>query len=144
VLLKTLLDDLLSRELDRLSHSPVVELLETVEPPYLQIVCEQLWELNKTAPEKTLQLKTYETAGKAKGILKSHLKTTLSGFNTSEKNVISMAFHYLGRMDAHPTPMARRCPQRTQGTGRPPTTGAAKRILPQPRWHRYETRRMHD
>ncbi|MEZ5479347.1 MAG: hypothetical protein R3E95_18240 [Thiolinea sp.] len=38
-LLKQLLKDLLSRELDRQPYSPVVEMLETVEPPHMQIVC---------------------------------------------------------------------------------------------------------
>jgi len=95
VLLETLLDDLLSRELDRLPHSPVVELLETVEPPYLQIVCEQLWELNKADPDKLLRLATYEKAGKSKGILSNYLNGVLQTFTLAEKQLASKAFDHL-------------------------------------------------
>ncbi len=95
VLLEILLDDLLSRELDRLPNSPAAELLETVEPPYLQIVCAQLWDLNRADPDKLLRLVTYEKAGKAKGILSNYLKGVLQGFSLTEKQLASKAFDHL-------------------------------------------------
>ena len=94
-LLKQLLADLLSRDLDRQPNSPVAELLETVEPPYLQIVCAHLWELNKHDPEKFLRLVSYEKAGEAKGILKNYLNGVLQQFSFSEKQLASQAFDHL-------------------------------------------------
>ena len=94
-LLDVLLDDLLSRDLDRNPNSPVAELTASVEPPYLQIVCAQLWELNAADPEKTLRLATYDKAGKAKGILKSYLEDVLQQFSLVEKQLTSKAFDHL-------------------------------------------------
>ncbi|HRJ53454.1 MAG TPA: HEAT repeat domain-containing protein [Candidatus Thiothrix moscowensis] len=94
-LLDVLLNDLLSRELDRVPNSPAVEWLETVEPPYLQIVCAQLWALNQADPEQLLRLTTYEKAGKAKGILGNYLNGVLQGFTLAEKQLASKAFDHL-------------------------------------------------
>ncbi len=94
-LLETLLTDLLSRELDRNPNSAVAELRTTVEPPYLQIVCSELWELNKADPEKVLRLATYEKAGRAKGILKHYLEGVLQQFSAEEKQIASQAFDHL-------------------------------------------------
>jgi HEAT repeat protein len=94
-LLETLLTDLLSRELDRNPNSAVAELRTTVEPPYLQIVCAELWVLNKADPEKTLRLATYEKAGRAKGILKRYLDGVLQKFSADEKQLASRAFDHL-------------------------------------------------
>ncbi|SDZ75543.1 HEAT repeat [Thiothrix caldifontis] len=95
VLLEMLLNDLISRELDRLPLSPLVELLGTVEPTYLQIVCAQLWELNKAAPDKLMRLMTYEKMGKSKGILSNHLNGVLQTFTLAEKQFASKAFDHL-------------------------------------------------
>ena len=94
-LLKQLLADLLSREMDRQPNSPVVELLETVEPPYMQIVCARLWELNEGDSEKVLWLASYEKAGRAKGILKNYLDGVLQRFSFAEKQLASAAFDHL-------------------------------------------------
>ena len=94
-LLKQLLADLLSREMDRQPNSPVVELLETVEPPYMQIVCARLWELNAGDSEKVLRLASYEKAGRAKGILKNYLDGVLQQFSFAEKQLASAAFDHL-------------------------------------------------
>ena len=94
-LLKQLLADLLSREMDRQPNSPVAELLETVEPPYMQIVCARLWELNEGDSEKVLRLASYEKAGRAKGILKNYLDGVLQRFSFAEKQLASAAFDHL-------------------------------------------------
>ena len=94
-LLEKLLTDLLSREMDRQPNSPIGELLETVEPPYLQIVCAQLWNLNKNDLEQTLRLTSYEKAGRAKGILKNYLDEVLQKFSFAEKQLASQAFDHL-------------------------------------------------
>lgn len=94
-LLKLLTNDLLSRELDRDPNLPIAELRITVEPPYLQIICAHLWELNKKNPDKQLHLASYEKAGRAQGILKSHIEGILASFNHKERQFASLAFDHL-------------------------------------------------
>jgi len=59
-LLDELLKDLVVREQNSRGKTPIVEIMDTVEPPYLQITCSQLWNLEQLNPEKTVRLKTYE------------------------------------------------------------------------------------
>ena len=94
-LLKALLNDLLSRELDRNPHAPVAELRMNAEPPYLQIVCAHLWRLNQADPEKKLRLNTYAQAGRAKGILENYIKGILQPLSRPEKDLASQAFDHL-------------------------------------------------
>ena len=94
-LLSALLNDLLSRELDRNPHTPVAELRMHAEPPYLQIVCAHLWQLNQNDPEKKLRLNTYEQAGRAKGILENYIKGILQPLSRPEKDLASQAFDHL-------------------------------------------------
>ncbi|SKA71437.1 HEAT repeat [Thiothrix eikelboomii] len=94
-LLKALTHDLLSRELDLNPNLPVAELRMTVEPPYLQIVCAHVWELNKNNPDKSLHLASYIKAGRAQGILKSYIEHTLDSFSHKEKRLAAQAFDLL-------------------------------------------------
>ncbi|HMT94928.1 hypothetical protein [uncultured Thiothrix sp.] len=94
-LLSALLNDLLSRELDRNPHAPVAELRMNAEPPYLQIVCAHLWQLNQADPEKKLRLNTYEQAGRAKGILENYIKGILQPLSRLEKDLASQALDHL-------------------------------------------------
>lgn len=94
-LLKVLTNDLLSRELDRDPNLPIAELRITVEPPYLQIICAHLWELNKKSSDKRLHLASYEKAGRAQGILKSYITGILASFNHKERQLASLAFDHL-------------------------------------------------
>jgi hypothetical protein len=52
-LFKQLLKDLLSRDLDRAPSTLSQDINQTVEPPYIQIVCGQLWELEKKNTDTT-------------------------------------------------------------------------------------------
>ena len=90
-----LLNDLAVRE--HMSHPsmPVTELMDTVEPPYLQIVCEQLWDLEKGNPQKTLRVRTYHSRGGAKGLLKTYVSSSLDRFSQAEKRIASLAFDHL-------------------------------------------------
>lgn len=90
-----LLKDLLSRDLDRAPSSLSEEISKTVEPPYIQIVCSQLWELEKDNPDKILRLKTYQNKGGAKGLLSNYVNDELSQFSDHEKDIASHAFDYL-------------------------------------------------
>ncbi len=107
-LLEQLLQDLLSREMRRDADSPLADMTEMVEPPYLQITCRQLWEREQANPEKILRLKTYQAAGGAKGLLENYILTTLQALSESEKVLASHAFNHLigqrGTKVAHTVP----------------------------------------
>jgi len=90
-----LLADLSAREVNPHSGSPIAEPIDTVEPAYLQIVCSQLWEVNKNDPERILRYATYEGKGMAKGLLKSYVKDTINQFSTTEQRLASQAFNHL-------------------------------------------------
>jgi HEAT repeat protein len=94
-LLEQLLQDLLSRELSRDGKNPLADTTESVEPPYLQIVCSQLWEREWNNPDKTLRLSTYTAAGGAKGLLENYIRNTLQSFSEREKTLASNAFDHL-------------------------------------------------
>lgn len=95
-LLDELLKDLLSRDLTRDASSLAKGTqADSVEPPYLQIVCSQLWELDKHDPAKTLGLATYRKAGGAKGLLENYVSEVLKSFSDREKQVTSKAFDHL-------------------------------------------------
>ncbi len=96
VLFEMLLKDLLSRDLDRSKGSMVADTIETVEPPYLQIICSQLWLRDKDDPEKTIRFATYEKAGYAKGLLDNFIgKDVMSKFSFQEKQLASKSFDHL-------------------------------------------------
>ncbi|MBU0655911.1 MAG: hypothetical protein KJ914_12400, partial [Gammaproteobacteria bacterium] len=94
-LLEQLLNDLLSRDLDREGKNPLGGVTESVEPPYLQIVCSQLWEREQGNPDKTLRLNTYQAAGGAVGLVQNYIQHTLNGFTEREKYLASRAFDHL-------------------------------------------------
>jgi hypothetical protein len=62
-LVEALLTDLVSRELASRATTPVADLIDTVEPPYLQMTCSELWKLEQHNPGKTLRLETYQKQG---------------------------------------------------------------------------------
>ena len=99
-LLEALLEDLSSREARKLQQ-PVVELLDTVEPAYLQIICQQLWQFEKQEfdegknPDKKLRLATYHAKGDADALLKAYVDGVLNSFSASEKKLASRAFDHL-------------------------------------------------
>ncbi|QLQ33178.1 MAG: hypothetical protein HZT40_18065 [Candidatus Thiothrix singaporensis] len=80
-----LLQDLLSRDLKRDANSPLADMTESVDPPYLQIVCSQLWEREAANPDKILRMKTYQAAGGAAGLLENYIRNTLQGFSEKTK-----------------------------------------------------------
>ena len=94
-LLTKLLKDLATREQKRDVGTPLPELMDTVEPPFLQIVCSQLWALEKNSPAKTIDLKTYTGHGRAKGLLKSYVDRIIGDFNAKDKKIASLCFDHL-------------------------------------------------
>ena len=66
-----------------------------VEPPYLQIVCERLWQLAQDDPERVVRLRHYQQVGGVTGILEQFLRRVLAGFSGGEQALLSQAFDYL-------------------------------------------------
>ena len=95
-LLQALMTDLSQRERENegLPHE-TRNAQESIEPPYLQIVCARLWALNKDNKDQEIKLVSYEKAGRDVGILSHFLSQALSGFSKAEKSVVSKAFDYL-------------------------------------------------
>jgi hypothetical protein len=95
-LLQRLLDDLKDRKREQgeLPHVTPMTGMETVDPPYLQIVCAYLWQL-KGEQETVLRLVNYQKAGGIEGILKYFLDDKLASLSPAEKQLASRAFDYL-------------------------------------------------
>jgi formylglycine-generating enzyme required for sulfatase activity len=95
--LERLLKDLSDRrrDMDDMPHLSPIVVQETIEPPYLQIVCARLWELNAGDKNQRLRLASYERVECAEGILKSFLDNVLADFSQAEKQLLSKAFDYL-------------------------------------------------
>jgi HEAT repeat protein len=98
-LLETLVDDLSLREqIERYGLEQALELDEVslfVEPPNLQIVCSQLWELEQFQTDKIIHRKIYEQQGKAAGFLEIYFDSRINELDQKEKQLASAAFNYL-------------------------------------------------
>ncbi len=94
-LLEELLEDLAAREQSLQPATPVAEYQETVEPAYLQIVCSQLWNLDRHNPDKTLRFANYQARGRAARVLETYVENVISRFSPLEKKLASRAFDHL-------------------------------------------------
>ncbi|WP_417909161.1 HEAT repeat domain-containing protein [Candidatus Electronema sp. PJ] len=112
-LLEQVLDDLAKREQER--QFGVQELLALqelpllVEPPHLQIVCQELWRHHRDEADKLLWLyhrgeaevvkqithAAYQESGRAKGILETYFLRKIGQFNKKEQVLASAAFDHL-------------------------------------------------
>nr|VFJ43753.1 MAG: HEAT repeat [Candidatus Kentron sp. FW] len=104
-LVQALLLDLSLRERNRLADVAVPEEQERVEAPYLQIVCEQLWEICRDDPGKTLRLDSYRQHGGAEALLESYLTGRLAALSHAQRRLASGTFDHLvtreGTKNAH-------------------------------------------
>jgi HEAT repeat protein len=98
-LLNTLLKDLTDREKEAGSGAAPSRLMKDmptyVEPPYLQIVCTQLWEADKHDPEQKIRMESYEKMGRATGFVDSYFHEVMNRFSSSQKKIASLAFNLL-------------------------------------------------
>ena len=98
-LLNALLKDLAERDkVARLGTSPEEwgkEIPAYVEPPYLQIVCTQLWELEEKNPDKKIRMAVYKEKGRAKGFVDNYFHDVMNKFSLPEKKIASLAFNHL-------------------------------------------------
>ncbi|OQX00232.1 MAG: hypothetical protein BWK73_49150 [Thiothrix lacustris] len=67
---------------------------DTIELPYLQIVCSYLWKTKKPNRE-TISHEDYSAAGSSQGILHNHLNISLSKLTPSEKYITDRIFSCL-------------------------------------------------
>ncbi len=98
-LLEEVLDDLAKREQER--QFGVQELLDMkelpllVEPPHLQIVCQELWQHHRDEAAKQITHAAYQEAGRTAGILNSYFLRKISFFDEKEQKIASAAFDHL-------------------------------------------------
>lgn len=67
----------------------------TVDPPYLQIVCSELWKLEEQAGRRIFRMTTYVARGRAQGLLKDYFGRILGSLAPREKALASRAFDHL-------------------------------------------------
>ena len=106
-LLDELIQDLSRREqIERLgaSTAAILELAAAVEPPNLQMICSQLWELDQHNPNRCLTRATYVSQGKASGLLTNYFLNKINECSPQEQRLASLAFNYL--VNKHGTKMA--------------------------------------
>jgi len=105
-LLDILIRDLGRRELTvRLGEEKAaqLEIPPLVEPPNLQMVCTQLWELDHANPARQITRARYQQKGKAQGLLKSYFLEKIAQLSAEEQNYASIAFGLLNmlKLDIH-------------------------------------------
>ncbi|MDY6993645.1 MAG: hypothetical protein SVR94_13720 [Pseudomonadota bacterium] len=105
-LLATLIRDLSQREKrDRFgSAAEVIDAPSVVEPPHLQIVCQQLWQAEQHSPQRLISHAVYASKGQAQGILDNYFRQHIKNFSFQEKKYASKAFNFL--VNKHGTKMA--------------------------------------
>jgi HEAT repeat protein len=98
-LLEQVLNDLAKREQER--QFGVQELLALkelpllVEPPHLQIVCQELWLHHRDEAAKQISHAAYDKAGGTKGILEDYFLRKINLFSQREQRLASAAFDHL-------------------------------------------------
>jgi len=91
-LLETLLNDLSRREQDDKDFTKATDF---VEPPHLQLICMQLWEVDKNNSHSLITKATYDSRGKAKGLVNTYFRKKIDELSYSDKKLASGAFEHL-------------------------------------------------
>ncbi len=98
-LIDTLLEDLSKPDVLRgMSRTPVGHRAKTIDPPYLQIVCNEFWlreSKSKNHQAVHLSLSTYQKHGSSEGLTRIYVEQLLGGFSDAQKKVASKAFEHL-------------------------------------------------
>ena len=66
-----------------------------VEAPYLQLVLERLWEVERERGSDRLRAATLAELGGAERIVEQHLERALSGLDVSERDLVARLFNHL-------------------------------------------------
>ena len=81
---------------------------ETVEAPYLQLVMQRLWDVERETDSQALRVSTLEELGGARQVVADHLKRAIDDLAPAERDVASQLFTYLvtpsGTKIAHELP----------------------------------------
>ncbi|GAK49222.1 PBS lyase HEAT-like repeat [Candidatus Moduliflexus flocculans] len=99
-LLDQLIEDLAAREqtpqigAERPS-APVPDAPRVIEPPYLQIVCQKLWEAEKNNRSNVITLDRYVTLGGTQEIVRAHFEQALAHFSFRQQWLAFEMFRYL-------------------------------------------------
>jgi HEAT repeat protein len=98
-LVEEILKDLAGREranrTGRIMDSPDNHAPQLIEPPYLQIICSQLWEEQKDNPDRIIKLEAFTNRGGARGFVDSYFSNVLKNFSHRQQKIASKAFSYL-------------------------------------------------
>ena len=68
---------------------------QVVEPPYLQIVCNELWRAEQENLQKVITIDRYAMLGGAKEIILKHFRQVMSRFSLREQSLAFEMFRYL-------------------------------------------------
>ena len=97
-LLEKLLQDLAQREREqserRQPDSPQRAFV-TVDGPYLQIVCLELWNREQSNADKTIHKATYEALGGANAIVKRYFERIMADCTPAQRRLAARAFAFL-------------------------------------------------
>ena len=66
-----------------------------VEAPYLQLVLERLWEVERDGGSDVLRASTLAELGGAERIVEEHLERALAGLDAGERDLVARLFNYL-------------------------------------------------
>ena len=66
-----------------------------VEAPYLQLVLERLWEVERERGSDELRASTLAELGGAERIVEEHLERALAGLDAGERDLVARLFNYL-------------------------------------------------
>ncbi|GAK56483.1 PBS lyase HEAT-like repeat [Candidatus Vecturithrix granuli] len=99
-LVEQLLNDLAAREQSRHVEATAegglhVTVMESVEPPYLQIVCNELWRAEKDNPQKVITMARYNALGRTTQIVRKHFEQAMAHFSLREQSLAFEMFRYL-------------------------------------------------
>ncbi|GAK53773.1 PBS lyase HEAT-like repeat [Candidatus Moduliflexus flocculans] len=96
-LVDLLLRDLAARE--QAKQADVIaanrEAEQVVEPPYLQIVCNELWRAERESPQRVITLDRYAALGGTQEMILKHFKQVMSRFSLREQSLAFEMFRYL-------------------------------------------------
>jgi HEAT repeat protein len=96
-LLDRLLRDLIWSEQSDFLHTVSLnpELVDMIDPVALQIVCSQLWDIEKTGLDKIFNLKTYEDKGGAEVFFRGYLDNIFTGSSPEKKYLAYRVFNHI-------------------------------------------------
>jgi HEAT repeat protein len=110
-LLEKLLEDLVLREQRERGLTEILDkkhLPPLVEPPHLQMICMQLWDLAQDNPNQQITRAIFEQKGGTEGLLKTYFLDKIKQLSGKEQKLASKSFDFL--VNRHGTKMPRSLP----------------------------------